>query len=178
MSPEVIDAARLGQPWALQVVHASLAPAVAAYCRRYGSSDWEELTNEVMLAVLTGLPRFVGGPEQLRTYAFTVAHHKVVDDLRRRSRTVATVPWQSDRDSRTVPSAEQEAVDLLGTARVHEVLARLVPDQRDVLLLRIVGDLTVEQVAEVLGKSVGAVKQLQRRALAALRKSVEGGVPL
>ena len=45
--------------------------------------------------------------------------------------------------------------------------------QREVLLLRVVGDLTVEQVATVLGKSVGGVKATQRRALSSLRKSIE-----
>ena len=53
------------------------------------------------------------------------------------------------------------------------------PDQRDVLLLRILGDLTVDQVADVLGKSAGAVKQLQRRGLEAIRRlSAREGVPL
>ena len=67
----------------------------------------------------------------------------------------------------------------LGSARVHELLAELTPDQRDVMLLRVVADLTVEQVAEVVGKPPGAVKALQRRALAALRRLVEAeGVPL
>jgi RNA polymerase sigma-70 factor (ECF subfamily) len=62
---------------------------------------------------------------------------------------------------------------------VHELLAELTPDQRDVLLLRVVADLTVEQVAEVVGKPAGAVKALQRRGLAALRRLVEAeGVPL
>ncbi len=58
-------------------------------------------------------------------------------------------------------------LDRLGKEWVRSVLDRLAPDQRDVLLLRVLGDLTVEQVAETLGKSVGAVKQLQRRGVAA-----------
>jgi RNA polymerase sigma-70 factor (ECF subfamily) len=61
------------------------------------------------------------------------------------------------------------------------VLDQLLPDQRDVLVLRVFGDLTVEQVAQALGKSPGAVKQLQRRGLLALKQSLEnhpGGVTL
>jgi RNA polymerase sigma-70 factor (ECF subfamily) len=62
---------------------------------------------------------------------------------------------------------------------VHELCAGLSDDQRDVLILRIVGDLTVEQTAAIVDKSVGAVKALQRRALDALRrKLVRDGVPL
>lgn len=175
---EVVEAARLGRPWALRQVHAWLAPPVAAYCRRFGCVDWEECTNDVLLAVLTALPSFTGGAGRVRTYAFTVAHHKVVDDLRRRSRTLPTVPWDQAGDLRVAPSAEDAATVTLGTEAVFRALAALAPDQRDVLLLRVVGDLTVEQVSEVLGKSVGAVKQLQRRALAALRTNSVPGVPL
>ena len=67
------------------------------------------------------------------------------------------------------------------TARLKQIAlcARLAPDQRDVLLLRIVADLTVDDVAAVVGKSRGAVKALQRRGFQALRKILEQeGVPL
>jgi RNA polymerase sigma-70 factor (ECF subfamily) len=67
----------------------------------------------------------------------------------------------------------------MGEQWVRAVLDRLVPDQREVLLLRILGDLTVEQVAGLVGKSPGAVKALQRRGLAAAEKIVRAeGVPL
>ncbi|HJV09488.1 MAG TPA: sigma factor-like helix-turn-helix DNA-binding protein, partial [Acidimicrobiales bacterium] len=62
--------------------------------------------------------------------------------------------------------------------RIADALAP-VPDQADVLLLRLVSAMTVEAVAEVLGKTPGAVKALQRRGLCALRKQLEHeGVPL
>jgi RNA polymerase sigma-70 factor (ECF subfamily) len=53
---------------------------------------------------------------------------------------------------------------------VHALLAELPTDQRAVLLLRILGDLTIEQIANALGKRVGAVKALQRRALKRIEK--------
>jgi RNA polymerase sigma-70 factor (ECF subfamily) len=68
---------------------------------------------------------------------------------------------------------EDDALVRLGTARVRELCARLSVDQRDVLLLRLVAGLTVEQVAETVGKSVGATKALQRRGLAALQRELE-----
>lgn len=62
---------------------------------------------------------------------------------------------------------------------MYELCAELSDDQREVLILRIVGDLTVEQVSLIVDKSVGAVKALQRRALTSLRRRVEReGVPL
>ena len=75
-------------------------------------------------------------------------------------------------------SAEDDALRRLATDRVREVCSRLAPDQRDVVLLRILGELTVEQVAGMLAKSPGAVKQLQRRGFEAIRRiSINGPAP-
>jgi len=59
---------------------------------------------------------------------------------------------------------------LVAPGEVLELLEVLGEDQKEVLTLRIIADLTVEQVAEIMGKSAGAVKQLQRRALDRLRE--------
>jgi RNA polymerase sigma-70 factor (ECF subfamily) len=73
--------------------------------------------------------------------------------------------------------AADEAMAEIGREHVLELLGALSADQRDVLLLRILGDLSLEQVAEALGKRTGAVKQLQRRGLIAVRKALaEKGV--
>jgi RNA polymerase sigma factor (sigma-70 family) len=63
----------------------------------------------------------------------------------------------------------------LATAHVEEVLAHLSVDQRDVLLLRILGGLTIGEIAQVVGKKEGAVKMLQARGLAAIRKHIAAG---
>jgi RNA polymerase sigma-70 factor (ECF subfamily) len=68
--------------------------------------------------------------------------------------------------------AAEQALARISAERVHEVLAELSEDQRAVLLLRIIGDLSLEQVAEALGKRTGAIKQLQRRGLIAVRKEL------
>lgn len=175
----VLAAARRGSPEAFQALYTDLVRPVAAYLRGKGVPDVEDVTSEVFLAVFTGLERFTGGQTDFRSWVFTIAHRRVVDHWRRASRTPGTDEYTAEDDSRTAPSAEDDALDELGAARVHELLGELTPDQRDVLLLRVVADLTVEQVADVVGKPVGAVKALQRRGLAALRKLVgTGGVPL
>ncbi|MDT4930970.1 MAG: hypothetical protein QOF92_3837, partial [Pseudonocardiales bacterium] len=76
-------------------------------------------------------------------------------------------------DNRAVPSAEDDAQAALALARVHAVLDLLPEEQREVVTLRVVGDLTVEQVAAVIGKSSGAVKQLQRRGMVAIRRALQ-----
>ncbi len=74
---------------------------------------------------------------------------------------------------------ETEVMTRLAHERVHALLSSLTPEQREVLVLRVVADLSVEQTAEVLGKGNEAVKALQRRGLATLRRalSVQQGVP-
>ena len=67
---------------------------------------------------------------------------------------------------------EREAFDSLGSQWVYDVCARLSSDQRTVLLLRVIADLSVDEVGRITGKSAGAVKALQRRALEALRRKL------
>jgi DNA-directed RNA polymerase specialized sigma24 family protein len=86
----------------------------------------------------------------------------------------------SARPERVAPDDVHAEVErLLATERVRALCDRLAPAQRDVLLLRVFGDLTVDQVARVIGKSRGAVKALQRRGCAAIALLLEQeGVPL
>ena len=67
--------------------------------------------------------------------------------------------------------SEHDAVQALASDDVERMLYALTDDQRNVLLLRIVADLSLEEAASILGKPVGAVKSLQRRALASLQRS-------
>jgi RNA polymerase sigma factor (sigma-70 family) len=176
---DVLAAAQAGGGWACRILWEALAAPVAGYLRSRGAAEPDDLTSEVFLAVFAGLARFRGDESDLRSYVFTIAHHRLVDDLRRQSRRTPDVPWDADSDQRRTPSAEDAALDALASVRTRELLDALAPAQRDVLLLRIVGDLTVEQVADVLGKQPGAVKALQRRGLEALRRRIsEEAVPL
>lgn len=170
---DLLPAAQAGQAWALRAVYEQLAPKVFAYLRARGASEPEDLTSEVFVTVFPKLATITGGAAGLRTFTFSVAHARLVDDLRRRSRREPTFSYDPEQDRRATPSAEDDAFVELGLERVRVLLDGLVPDQRDVLALRVLGDLTVEQVAEALGKSAGAVKQLQRRGLLALRRTLE-----
>ena len=71
-------------------------------------------------------------------------------------------------------AAEAQALVTLGDERIRELLAGLAPDQRDVVLLRIVADLSIEDTAAALGKRPGAVKALQHRAMRSLRTRLAG----
>lgn len=167
---DLFTAAVDGQPWALRALYESLAPRVQAYLVARGAREPEDLTSEVFLAVFSRLGTVTGGLPGLHSFVFSVAHARLVDDLRRRSRAPELYGYDPDRDARTSPSSEDQALENLGDAQAVDLLARLPESQRDVLTLRLLADLSIEQVADVLGRTPGAVKQLQRRGLLALRE--------
>ncbi|WP_028050386.1 RNA polymerase sigma factor [Cellulomonas sp. URHD0024] len=174
---ELLAAARDGHGEAFESLYRDLVRPVAAYLRTRGVEDVEGLTNEVFLAVFTGLPRFDGDQSHFRSWVFTIAHRRAVDDWRRRAHSPLAEPV-ADVEPVARGSAEDDALATLSTEAVVALLGRLTVDQRDVLTLRVVADLTLEQTADVLGKPVGAVKALQRRGLAALRRVISRqGVP-
>lgn len=175
LTDDVVAAATAGDADALGTVYAVLSPKVLGYLRAHGAEDPEGLTNEVFLHVLRRLGGLVGGAAGLRTFVFSVAHARLVDELRRRARRPVESPYEPDLDSRHEPSAEHAALAGAEGGHLIGMLERLNHDQRSVITLRVLGDLTLEQTAEILGKSTGAVKQLQRRGLLTLRSMMERG---
>jgi RNA polymerase sigma factor (sigma-70 family) len=174
---EVLVAARRGDSFAYRELYEGLAGRVCGYLSVHGASDPEDLTSEVFLRVFRGIARFDGNERQFRSWVFTIAHHLVLDDRRRRGARIVANSFDGDVVERVAGGdVEDEAIDHLRADWVHEALAQLSPDQETVLTLRVVGDLSVEQVAKVVGKPVGAVKALQRRGLATLRRHMDGAV--
>lgn len=170
----VLLAAQHGAPWALERLYLCLSPAVVGYLRVQGAADPDDLTNEVFLGVLRGVASFRGDEDRFRSWVFTIAHSRLTDERRRAGRRPQMVDGAREVDlDRVGGDAETEALDHLAAVRVEALCEQLVPDQRDVLLLRLMAGLTIEAIAEALGKSEGAVKALQRRGLANLRKILE-----
>ena len=179
---EILEAARGGAPWALARLYESLAPAVAGYLRSQGVREADDVVSDVFVAVLYGCSSFRGDETQFRRWVFTIAHHRLVDRRRADERSPEMTSLDDDGPRRAEPgrspAAEDDALRDLGTERVGRLLAALSTDQRYVLALRIIADLSVEDVAIALDKPPGAIKALQHRALATLRRrlSQEGGV--
>jgi RNA polymerase sigma-70 factor (ECF subfamily) len=168
----VLQAAQVGAGWAFERIFRQLSPAVHGYLRAQGADDPEGAVNDVFLRAFRRLDTFVGEPPAFRSWLFTIAHHLVVDQRRfadRRPRQVVLdrVPEVAGGNS------EDDAVRRLTLERLTAQLALLTVEQRDVLLLRFVADLSLEEVAEAQGRSVGSVKALQHRALEAVRRRLE-----
>jgi RNA polymerase sigma-70 factor (ECF subfamily) len=146
------------------------APAVVGYLRAQGVDDPEAVMQEVFISVLARIDKISGGEDGARTLLFTIAHARVVDHHRQRARVTPTIEYSPELDGRSTRSAEEIALAQAGDESTIAILSSLKEDHREVLLLRVVADLPLEHVAKVMGKSVGSIKQLQRRALLALSK--------
>jgi RNA polymerase sigma-70 factor (ECF subfamily) len=175
LTDELVAAAQAGDAFSLREIYFELAGSVCGYLRAKGLTDPEGVTSDVFLAVLPKLSTVTGGAAGLRKFVLSVAHARMVDAHRAQARQPDLVEYEPELDSRSVDAADLIAEEELGTERVLEILSMLPDDQREVLTLRVVADLSLEQVASVAGKSVGAVKQLQRRALLSIRDALALG---
>ena len=147
------------------ILYRDLAPAVLGYLRGQGVPDPEDLLGEVFLQVARDLRAVRGDQVAVRRWVFTLARNRVIDDARRRSRRPVTtggaVPERAGPD-------REEPLD----PSLLSAIDRLTPDQREVVLLRFVADLPIEAVARITGRTAGAVKALQHRALVQLAGTV------
>ena len=168
---EALDAARVRAGWAFEGIYATLAGPVRRFLSAQGAPDPDALTQDVFVRVFGGLGGFDGDAEQLRSWVFTVARNLLIDQRRAAARrpviAEAAVPEQG------VPGAEDDVVAGLDAGRVRAVLDALPADQREVVVLRFLLDLPLAEVATVTGRSTSAVKALQHRGLAGLRRRRE-----
>ena len=163
-----IAQARAGEPRGFEALFHALGGPVSAYLRARSVNDPDGIANDVFLRAFRTIHTFQGDAQRFRSWIFTIAHHAAVDDIRRQQRRVREAPlaWAPETAASDVAT---EVIAGLAYERVHAILSGLGADQRDVLMLRIVSDLSLAETAEVLGKSYEAVKALQRRGLTALR---------
>jgi RNA polymerase sigma factor (sigma-70 family) len=177
---QVLDAAQRGAPAALERIYTTLAPIVVGYLRAQAAVEPEDLCSEVFVAVVRNLARFEGDEAGFRSWVFTIAHRRLIDERRMLVRRPQTARLDEALDLPGDQDVEDRVEHLLGVERVRALCDELAPDQRDVLLLRLLGRLTIDEIAALLGKTPGAVKALQRRGFRALYRMVgpdeHGGV--
>jgi RNA polymerase sigma-70 factor (ECF subfamily) len=177
--PLVLAAARAGADWAWARIYDGLAPALLGYLRARGAPDPEGVCGDVLYQVVRDIHRFEGDEAGFRSWVFVMAHHRMLDDIRRRRRRPENLAAPETLWGAADPSdVEGEVVGKIGEQDLRRLIDALTPAQRDVLLLRIFGGLSVEEVSKAVRRRPGAVKALQRRGLEALRKSLADGAYL
>lgn len=177
---EVLAAAQAGQHWALTVLYRDTHSALIRYLQVHARGEEEDLASEVWISVAKGLDGLVGGRDGFRRFVFTIARRRAIDAARRRGRRRSD-PTSGDTISGLAGRDDTEGAALDGVAgddAVRRIVALLPPEQAEVVLLRVVADLSVTEVAEVIGRSPAAVSVVQHRALRRLARTLKTTEPV
>jgi RNA polymerase sigma-70 factor (ECF subfamily) len=190
-----VDRARAGAPRpvdpdlddvrAAQADHAAFATLYRRYLDPvYGYSfyllgdhhDAEDATERTFMAALGAIGRYRDEGSTFRSWLFRIAHNQLANALRTRSR-----HRTASLDSVPEPATPNDPARLAGTAddarRLRGAVASLSEDRRQVVILRFVDGLSAREIGDVLGRSEGAVRVLQHRALRELAALLERRSP-
>jgi len=147
-----------------------LQPRLLRFLRVLNCDDAEDIASETWLAVVRDLSKFSGGEEDFRRWLFTIGRHRAIDHARaRRSRPaipVAEMPSVADEDL-----VEDQVLHAISARTAVKLLAALPVDQAETVALRVLAGLDTSAVANILGKSPGAVRVSLHRGLRTLAGS-------
>jgi RNA polymerase sigma-70 factor (ECF subfamily) len=146
-------------------VYRRFGPSVYGYLRGQRVDDPDDLLGEVFFQISKSLPTFVGDEKDLRQWVFTIARNRVIDSRRRRARQPRTIS--------AAPPERFEPPDDASYAQLVEMLSILTEEQREVIGLRFIADLSLDDVATLTNRSVVAVKAMQHRAIAQLARALD-----
>jgi RNA polymerase sigma-70 factor (ECF subfamily) len=133
--------------------------------------DAEDLTTQTFLKMLEAIGRFRWQAAPFSAWLFRIAHNVAIDHFRgsRRVQAQENVPELLGAEE---SSAEEQAFDSMGHSRMLQLIEQLSSEQRQVLTLKFLFGFANADVAAILGKTEGAVKSLQHRALASLQRQL------
>lgn len=164
--------ARAGDPRGFDALVGWLERPLVGFLRARGSDDAEALANEVLVRAFTRIDTFSGNAVQFRAWVFRIARNALIDERRHRARRVDTVPTDPQDLPDTAAPTTDVIDDVHARERVEALLAVLTDDQREIVLLRVVAGLSVDETAEVVGRRPGAVRSMQNRALNRMRRAL------
>ena len=158
-----LRAAKRGEAAGLSALFRTYQPRLLRYLRAREPRLADDLASETWLAVAQRLGTFEGNTSEFAAWLFTIARLRMVDA--RRTATRRRTDPTADIDDSNTASTEQVAIDKLSAQdAVNLITSALTDDQAEVILLRTLGDLSVDQVAELLGHDAGWVRVTQHRA--------------
>jgi RNA polymerase sigma-70 factor (ECF subfamily) len=174
----LIARAQEGDEGAVSQLYHRYAPGIYGYmASRVGDpAVADDLTSEVFVRALEGLPQFEVRDVPLSAWLYRIAHARMVDHFRRQARR-PTVPLEEGllvTDELYPPQAgiDKEVEARLRMEQLSKAIERLTAEQHQVILLRFVAGFKLKEIAYVMDKSTSAIKMLQFRALTRLRKLV------
>ena len=177
---DVLAAAQRGSEAAFSELWRDGNPALLRYLRVITPDNAEDVAAETWLQVIRGLVGFRGDEQAWRAWLFTTARRRMIDEGRRRARRPSSpLDGVPAAQLPRVQDAADVAIEVLSTRSAMALLARLPPMQAEVILLRVVAGLDTEAVAQMVGRSPGAVRVAAHRGLRRLAEILaEAGVTL
>lgn len=172
---ELVESAVAGDADAFAALYRATLPVVyqAVFGRCGQPALAEDVTAEAFLRAMRSISRFSGSSRDFVAWVHRIARNAFLDHVKS-----ARVRWEVVVEE--LPPAvatsdpESEAVGRVEAGKVREALSALTPDQQEVIYLRFLRDLSIAEVAEIVGRNEGAVKALQFRALRALARLLAG----
>ena len=168
----LVQRARRGDQEAWAALYTSVYARLVAFAhRRLGNAELaRDAVSETMTRAVTKIDAYVGTDEGFAPWLFGICRHVVVDLQRQTYRPLPPGLLRSDVDD---PGPAEVVLDSEEQAQVRAAFARLDPDERELLELRVVGGMSSAEVATALGKNPGTVRMAQMRALGRLRTFLE-----
>jgi RNA polymerase sigma-70 factor, ECF subfamily len=174
----LVDGVRRGDRDAIAAVYLEVGPALRGFLRRrvpHGEVA-DDLVEQTFVELIEGCDRIRGDGRSLRAWLYLAARNNLKDWAKRADRrsdnelTAARAELVHDEG----PDPGEQALAAIVDPALMSALAELTDEQREVVELRLVAELSIAQVAEITGRSVGAVKLLQHRAVRRLVALLEG----
>jgi len=170
--PDTLAAAAEGADWAWAALYRDLGPVLLRFLTGMGAAEPEDALAECFVQLVRNVPRFDGDETAFRAWAFQVARHRAYDSWRAAGRRPQVATGIVQPLHERVLQHEAADAKAIEAAAVDEMLGRLTSDQRAVLMLRVLDRFSVEETAQILGRSPGAIRVLQHRAVKVLRKAL------
>lgn len=168
---EDIERARQGDAAALGAVWRHFQPALLRYLRAKRVRQADDVASQVWIDAAGSIEGFSGGVDDLRRWLFTIAHRRSVDEVRRAMRRAETLDADVGADVAT-QSADEEYVDNTSLDRAIRIVQQLPPDMAEAVMLRIVGEMPISDVASVMSCTEGNVRVLVHRGLKKLSSAL------
>jgi RNA polymerase sigma-70 factor, ECF subfamily len=167
---QALAGARAGEEWAWDLLHRWLAPSILGFLRGRIPSEAEDLAASVWMEAARGLAGFEGDEAGFRAWMFTIARRRMLNERRRQARRpVELYPVDDLPVAATAADPADEVAERAAGAAAVDLIREVLPElQGEVVLLRVVAELPVNDIAALLDLAPGHVRVLAHRGLAKL----------
>lgn len=172
---ELLERAKRGDESAWHAIVTELGPKLLGYARAKGVPDADDVMQDVFLVASRSIHSFEGSWDNFRSWLFTIAHRRIADTYRRAGRAPALVPLDATVGAIAGDSNTPEGI-MIAHEQLRETLQALEtlsPLEREVVLLRIVGELDSDEVGQIVGKPAGTIRVIQSRAVQKIKRAVQ-----